>query len=315
MSRFAALPLFASLALGCHGGGGSGGAAASTGGAADTAIVAGVTTDLRPGIDFDRLHVSLKAGGATVVERTLQGASLKVPAEFDADGLSGGEEVDFEVDAYLGTIADPIVWRAAKTKAVAGEKLLLVAPLDGRCVALPGSSAPTCTLPQTCVEGACQDDSVDSNSLPPYTSDWSETADACKPKDAGAPVVVVGEGQADYLPLMDGETDQVYTGPQGGHHVWVAIRQKNLKQVGTVTTVTGKIPDLGIDVEPFSVVFTFDPDEGGYCKLYGLRYQLDLSHDIQSMLGHELELHVEADDADGAKGEGDKTVVLSKDLE
>jgi hypothetical protein len=124
----------------------------------------------------------------------------------------------------------------------------------------------------------------------------------------------VGEGQGDYLPTTDGDTAQVEAGPQGGHHIWVALRAKNLTQSGSVTNVTGHFPDLGYDVGPYAVIFTLEPDEGGYCKLYGLRFQLDADHPIEEMLGHPLDVTVKVTDADGDVGTGTRSVVLSKDF-
>ena len=135
----------------------------------------------------------------------------------------------------------------------------------------------------------------------------------CKPAAGGAPVVS-WRGAGDYLPTMDGDVAQVEAGPQGGHHIWVAIRMKNLHQSGSITSITGHFPDLGIDVGPFNVIFTFEQDEGGFCKLYGLRFQLDQSNDITAMLGHPLDVTVKVTDPEQDVGIGKRTVVLSKDF-
>ena len=203
--------------------------------------------------------------------------------------------------------------RLAATTILAGKKLLLQVALDSRCVAAPGATVPTCAAPQTCVAGQCADATVPANGLPLYTPGWSTVStDPCKPTGGGAPVVVVGEGQADYLPMMDGDTDQVEAGPQGGHHVWVAIRAKNLHQSGSITSVTGHFPDLGLDVGPFTVIFTMEPDEGGYCELYGLRFQLDETTPIDQLLGHPLDITVTVTDSDMSVGTGTRNVVLSQ---
>jgi hypothetical protein len=148
--------------------------------------------------------------------------------------------------------------------------------------------------------------------LPDYTPGWATAStDPCKPPGGGAPVVIVGEGQADYLPMTDGETAQVEAGPQGGHHIWVALRAKNLHQSGSITSITGHFPDLGYDVGPFNVIFTMEIDEGGYCKLYGLRFQLDQVIPIQMLLGHPLDVTVTVTDSDQTVGVGKRSVVLS----
>jgi hypothetical protein len=165
------------------------------------------------------------------------------------------------------------------------------------------------------VAGVCRDEHVDAALLEPYSPDWLKaSSDPCKPTNPGAPTVIVGHGQGDYLPTMDGDVAQVEAGPQGGHHIWVAARMKNLRQSGSITEVTGHFPDLNLDVGPFDVIFTFEPDEGGYCKLYGLRFQLDANTDIQPLLGHPLDLEVKVTDPDNDVGEGTKSVVLSSDF-
>ena len=143
-------------------------------------------------------------------------------------------------------------------------------------------------------------------------SDSVVSTDPCKPADAGAPVVIVGEGQADYEPMMNGDVDQLEAGPQGGHHIWVAVRTKNLHQSGSITSVSGHFPDLGLDVGPFNTNFIMVADEGGYCKLYGLRFQLDQKVNISNLLGHTLDLTVTVTDTDKAVGVGKRSVMLSQ---
>ena len=61
-----------------------------------------------------------------------------------------------------------------------------------------------------------------------------------------------------------------------------------------------------------AVIFTFEPDEGGYCKLYGIRYQLDTNGiAIAEVAGKRIDLAVEVKDADGTIGVGKRCVVLS----
>ena len=53
------------------------------------------------------------------------------------------------------------------------------------------------------------------------------------------------------------------------------------------------------------IVFTFDKDEGGYCKLYGLRHQLDNGGiDYKQFLGKPLDLTVEVRDTTGTTQAG-----------
>jgi len=134
----------------------------------------------------------------------------------------------------------------------------------------------------------------------------------CKLAAGATPEVVVGQGQSDYLPLTDLQTVQVEAGPQGGHHIWIAIRMKNLLRSGSRTTVTAMAPDSATRIAPYEVIFTFDPDEGGYCKLYGLRFQLDAGGvDYLPLLGKELDVTAIVVDRVGDSAEGLRRVTLS----
>jgi hypothetical protein len=154
------------------------------------------------------------------------------------------------------------------------------------------------------------DSSVSTSDLEPYRVDWAENPpDVCKPATGGAPQVIVGTGQTDYGNLNDGQTLQAELGPQGGHHVWIAVRMKGLRQSGSRTILTATQPGTGLTVPPTAFVFTFDRDEGGYCKLYGLRFQLDsgaanLGEDYKRFLGKPLDITVAVEDAGGLKAQG-----------
>jgi hypothetical protein len=179
--------------------------------------------------------------------------------------------------------------------------------LESRCVvALPGGGigGPTCNAPQTCVSGQCAQSFVLPQDLEPYQTNWPHNApDACKPKPGDPAIVVLGTGQTDYLPLAENQELALEKGPQGGHHIWIATRMKNLKQSGSTTTISAKQPDTGMVAPPTSFVFTFDKDEGGYCKLFGLRYQLDTGGtDHKAFLGKTLDVTVEIADRAGLKG-------------
>ncbi len=282
------------------------------------AVIVGVTSDLRVDVDIDRVHVVMLVDGKVTKEEDLTASSssspLKLPAELAFEDLADGADVAVQLDAYgPGGGTSPLTSRIASTKIVAGKKLLFRVALDSRCVASPGSNAPSCAAPQTCIAGACAASAVKSSSLPVYSSTWTKVSnDTCKPSGSGAPIVTIGEGQSDYLPTMDGVEAQVEAGPQGGHHIWIATRMKGLLQSGSITSVTGHFPELNQDIGPFQVIFTFDQDEGGYCKLYGLRFQLDQALSVDQVLGKTLELQVKITDKEGAVGVGKRTLVLSK---
>jgi hypothetical protein len=231
------------------------------------------------------------------------------PKEVVVEHATANADVEFAVTGSDAS-GNVVLSRLARVPFPSSNALLRVR-LEQRCVldpptrAGPASSAPRCTAPQTCIAGRCADSSVLLSDLEPYVPDWAtQTPDVCRPANAGAPEVIVGTGQTDYTSLTPGQTLQAELGPQGGHHVWVGVRMKNLKQSGSTTTITGKQPDTNVEVPPTSFVFTFDRDEGGYCKLYGLRYQLDngavnLAEDYKRFLGKDLDVTVEVRDTRG----------------
>jgi hypothetical protein len=134
----------------------------------------------------------------------------------------------------------------------------------------------------------------------------------CKTVAGAPPEVVLGKGQSDYLPLADLETVKVEAGPQGGHHIWMAILMKNLLRAGSLTRLTAVAPATGTMISPYEVIYTFDPAEGGYCKLFGLRFQLDLDGvDYVPLLGQELDVTATVTDASGDSGQSSRRVMLS----
>ncbi len=145
------------------------------------------------------------------------------------------------------------------------------------------------------------------------TTTSTNKGDICKPADTtGKAEVIVGLGQSNYLAADDYTLAEVEAGPQGGYHIWVAARVKNLHQSGSITKVSGEIPDLGLMISPLQVIFTMDADEGGYCKLYGLRFQIDIDGGpVSEMLGKEMKTTVTVTDIDSEVGVDDLWVKLS----
>lgn len=261
------------------------------------------------------LHVVTTVDGAPqtdAVYRASEGAVFPREVPIDPGG-DAHAAVSVLVEGYAAddpTGQEPAIVRTAETNVEpAPANDLLRIDLDPTCVVLPppgGLAGPTCVAPETCVAGQCVSDVVGPSGLVPYTPTWAvDTPDACRPANPGAPVVIVGTGQTDYSPLTDGETVQAQTGPQGGHHIWIAVRMQNLKQSGSTTTVNATNPNNGAAVAPFSVVFTYLPDEGGFCKLYGLRFQLDADGvDLNQFLGQPLDVRVDVRDLLGEDGTG-----------
>jgi hypothetical protein len=275
---------------------------------AETAVIVGVQSEPLSGA-VDTLHVVTTLGGATSTDEMLRLGELPhevrlVPPGGDASALIG-----VGIEGFLASAGNvPLLSRTVEASFVPGRTMLLRVLLQGRClIGLPGGppGAPSCVAPQTCIAGGCLDDHVGAQGLEAYVPAWvANTPDTCKPANAGPPVVQVGTGQTDYLPLA-GQTIQAELGPQGGHHVWIAVRQDNLKQSGSTTTITSTQPSTGLAGPRTAFAFTFDPDEGGFCKLAGLRYQLDVDGtDYHQFLGQPLDVVVTIADPTGTTGTG-----------
>jgi hypothetical protein len=279
---------------------------------------------------FASIEIVTKVNGQvakdTTVTRDANGV-LPLPTEIEVSGKAG-DPVEVTVQGYgppvvgTRTLDLPpgqveLLKRTATTRMPAEKKLLRLA-LDARCAAFNGLPT-TCNTGETCVTGRCESDAVSVQALEPYVADWATNApDICRPSNAGAPELVLGKGQTEYYPLTPNEVVQLELGPQGGHHLWVAVRMKNLKQAGSRTAISGVQPDTGLKAAPTAFVFTFDKDEGGYCKLYGLRFQVDAGGDLgttyKAFLGKPLDLTVEVTDVSGRKATAQQRVMIADKL-
>jgi hypothetical protein len=290
--------------------------------APSTSIVFGVTSEDMGGA-IGSLHVTSTVDGAQASDETIDVIKNPkwFPKEVKVSPAAGKQDgvAELHIDGFLSESgssgAPPILTRLAKASFVANQSLLVRVLLQTQCIeALPGGppGGPTCTAPATCVAGSCVDETQASTPVP-YDPGWAtNTPDACKPANAGPPVVQIGTGQTDFLPLTDGQTLQLEQGPQGGHHIWIAARMHNLRQSGSTTTITATQPGGSASVSPTAFVFTFDTDEGGFCKLYGLRFQVDAGGgDYHAFLGQPLDVTVTIKDSTGASGSATAHISLA----
>ena len=280
-------------------------AAASCGGA-EGSVVFGVKSELDAGSDITSLAVRMEFDGEAILERTFTD-DLAFPLELDSGALEAGGTLSVTLSAMQGERV--LLTKSAITDVVDGKRSLYRLSLETDCVDV------TCSESTTCTDGECVSATQSGSSLPDYFEGWvgGNATDRCKP--GGPPEVVLGEGQADYLAVDEGQVLQVEQGPQGGYHVWVAARLKNLRQGGSITEVSGSFVDIDYDPAPFSIVFSFDPDEGDYCKIFGLRFRLDdEAHPIETLLGERLDLRIKITDSDGDSESDTVRVTLSDDF-
>lgn len=294
-----------------------------------TALVVGIQSD-----DFGALvgsvHVVVKQDDVVVRDETfatVSGSPSPLPKELELRGAVGAR-IDVTAEALPTGGGAPIVSRLASARLPAADsttRKLLRVYLESRCVVLP--SAPggplvgvTCAAPLTCVSGVCASSEVSDAALEDYEPTWAlAPPDICRPAKHGPPEVIIGTGQTDYAGLADGQVLQLEKGPQGGHHIWIAARMKNLRQSGSTTSISATIEGDPEPVPPVSFVFTFDRDEGSYCKVWGLRYQVDAgASDLRSaykrFLGKRLAVTVEVLDSTGTKASSTRVVQLADKL-
>jgi hypothetical protein len=298
--------------------------------------VVGVQADEFGGL-VESVHIVATVDGKVAHDETLAIGSANptaLPKEIRLEGAAGAR-AEVVVEAMTsqaatrgpgGAATTPVVVRRAAAPLIPDAKKLLRMQLETRCVTFsaPGSSlppAPTCAAPQTCSAGRCISEEVAFDQLEDYEPTWaSSPPDFCRPAQHGAPELILGTGQTDFAPLADGQTLQLERGPQGGHHIWIAARMRNLRQSGSRTTLTAKlVDDPTSPIAPAAYVFTFDRDEGNFCKLWGLRFQLDsgaadLATTYKRFLGKKLEVTVEVVDSTNAKATSTRTIQLADKL-
>ena len=291
-----ALPFVMGVVNGCS--------TSSGGGGGDTVVVVGIQGE-EVTASIQTVHYTVKVPGQPDIDKTVDVGKLPIEEPITAVGDTTGQ-IDVKVDGLIGSGQTVAIERLASTHFVAQKKMLLRVRLEARCEADLTRGAPTlppCVAPQTCIGAVCADSTVPITALEPYSPNWPPNApDICKPAGHGAPTVTLGTGQQDFLPITDGETVNLEKGPQGGHHIWTAIRMRNLKQSGSTTTVSAVQPGTGLTVPSTGVVFTYSPDEGGYCKLFGITFRLDSPDDLayfKNFLGKPLDMTVVVKDAAG----------------
>jgi len=282
--------------------------------------VIGVQSEPLGGI-ASSLHVVITRNGSVVDDELVKparGSRVGFPQPWEKTVLPDGhpaDPIDVQVDV-LGSVtmdqpATTLLTRRAEAHFIPGRAALLRVPLEARCIVYPASanpkvgpgplSGPTCAPPSTCIKGRCQSPAVAAALLEPYVQNWPTSApDVCKARGGGAPTVTAGTGQTGFTPLAADQLLHAEAGPQGGHHIWIAVRMRNMKQAGTVTKISAVQPGTGKVIPPSTFAFTFEPDEGGYCKLYGLRYQLDNGGiDYKPFLGKPLDVTTTLVDPNG----------------
>lgn len=294
---FALLPLLAAL-----------GAAGCGGDEAAALLVVGLTTDMAVGFDVDHIEITTTIDGiASPAERLSYGkGELVLPAELPVQPARDGAAIALSIAALRDGAASPIVVRTAATRAAGGRRLLLPVSLDEACSEVP------CAASATCAAGACVDPFIAPSALADYDPSWIVSAsDACKTPSSGDPEVEIGQGESAFAPLLDGEVVPIEPGPQGGHHVWLALRVSGLRQMGSRLTVKGYFPELAFALRPFTAHVTLHKAGQGRCEVHGVRFQVDRGLSVDEVRGQALDVDVALEDPNGDVAAAARRVVIS----
>jgi hypothetical protein len=275
-----------------------------------------------------RLTASI--GSQPAITRIVEGAGVaagKPVFELPLRGSpSRGELLSVLVEGFrqthqeLAALPDarPIVTRKATAPFVLGPPQLVPLRLEMGCTegAIPNTRVPACAGAQTCSEQRCVDGTLHAEDLQPFAPSWSdEPDDPCRTAFDGPPALTVGTGQTDYAPVADDATVELERGPQGGHHLWIAVRTRQLRQARAMITLRAEQPGSDLAVPNTAFVFSLSQDEGSACKVYGLRYQLDNGQaPVSAFLDKPLRVTVEVTDRRGARASASKTVHIANTI-
>jgi hypothetical protein len=141
--------------------------------------------------------------------------------------------------------------------------------------------------------------------------DPTPDVDPCK-LAGQSPTVVVGIGQDEYAALSEGATMPVEAGPQGGHHIWVALRTMGLGARGTIISITGRVDSIPATIGPFDTIFQLEPTADGWCEVSGIRFQIDQALSVDQLDGRMMQLTARLRDKVGASAEETRGVVLRR---
>ncbi len=142
----------------------------------------------------------------------------------------------------------------------------------------------------------------------------------CTPTPPAAiePVLALGKGRSCFTPLEAGEVLPIVFGPQGGFHVWLALRFGGL-DAGTARVSMRLLDD---EAQPFGLEDPYEPyvrscDAGlGYYEvapLYGL-LAATFPGEADGYVGRTMHLAARIEDAEGRHAEAESQIVLGEIL-
>lgn len=127
------------------------------------------------------------------------------------------------------------------------------------------------------------------------------------PSTAPSLVVEVGTGTKSFVAVEDGGLVELTYGPQGGFHIWTAIRVRGATASGVQVNLRARLAD-GSFVGPASrSATTLDVQPDGSATAGGLRNYVENASELR---GKRVTLEAEVVAADARHGAGRTTVVV-----
>lgn len=200
--------------------------------------------------------------------------------------------------------------RVATTHFVPNESRLAYLFVDQQCAYSGGGVMPTndggsgcASTGQWCYEGKCRAEEIPTADLFPVRSDWHENPPS--PCPSQAPSLLLGEGLVDFAEKKDGDTVTIECGPQGGHHIWIAVRTTGLDQRNPIVMMTSPATDAGAPLATSYPIARLYAAEGtAQCEAKGIQFQLDPDgRSVLPYLGEPLDVTVAVQDRNGEKAQ------------
>lgn len=313
------------LAVGCgdHGGagepaGGSDGIAFPTPGDEAPGLVVGIKSDLPAGDTVVALVAHIDVGGVSQPEQriALGPGAADFPLELAVPPAPNGTRFDVAL-AAIGASGETLLTRRTATIARDGRTLLLSVRLEDECTPQPAyATEETCDPSTTCIAGKCRPYFVPPETLADYHENWAAPfADACKPIAAGASEVELGQGREGFEEIAPLGPMLFEAGNQGGHHVWLATRTRNLHQDGALTFFEARADALGLELHPWTSTVEYEPAPLG-CEMVGYLFRLyptgdQVELDPATLDGELVHFDVTVLDSVGDAAHAELTVTLS----
>ena len=283
------------------------------------------------GTELTNVHATITIDGVVAHEETIDRAALPHAMKVTTTTAHADARVEVKLEGQIVNAGGPTrdavtvaVTRLASTHFAPGQTRLLRLRLDARCATAaplllgggPPALGPTCAAPETCIWGRCKDDAIAIDALEAYDDAWpSREPDLCRPAHGGAPEIEIGTGDRDFAALADGATVTPVRGPQGGYHIYVALKTKDLGQYGTKTRVDGAQVSTLLAAQGGAWATPYAPNDAGGCGLYGLRLVLEngpmSKPTLADFVGKAIDITVDVVDAFGAHVTATKRVQVA----